>query len=418
MDVALRLLQPGEERAFIASVRTPFLEPPTGDPEQESGDEHWAKNIELDRAWVAEDERGRFVANCCVYSMDVTLPAAPSQPAPLAKMAGVSAVGVHPTHRRRGLLRQMMAAMFEDARARQEPVAGLLASESVIYGRFGYGYATAGHEYTIDPRESAFLKPAPEVAIELIDRDEAAKVLPAIFEQHRRTRAGEPDRNESRWTHIITDMSHERGGGSMAFTAVCDGGYVRYRAHEGEHKAKIVIEELRGMTPDIEAALWRFVLDLDLVEAVAAKRRPVDEQLLWRLADPRQLAVTKVEDRLYVRILDVPAALTARGYRRSGRLVLDVLPPSDTLDGQADAAPGRWVLDVGPDGAECRPADPKAEDPDLRLTVTDLGAIYLGGFPASTLAAGGRIEELRPGSLDVADGLFATTPAPMTGTGF
>jgi predicted acetyltransferase len=417
MDVAVRLLQPGEERAFIKSVRTPFLEPPTGDPEQEAGDERWAKHIELDRAWVAEDHHGRFVANCCVYSMDVTLPAAPGQPAPLAQMAGVSAVGVHPTHRRRGLLRQMMAAMFDDARARQEPVAGLLASESVIYGRFGYGYATAGHEYTIDRRESAFLKPAPEIAIELIDRDDAAKALPPIFDRHRRTRAGEPDRNESRWTHIIADPTAERHGGTMAFNAVCDGGYVRYRAHEGEHKAKIVIEELRGMTPDIEAALWRFVLDLDLVTTVVAKRRPVDEQLLWRLADPRQLAVTNVEDRLYVRILDVPAALTARGYRRPGRLTLDVLAPQDTLDGQDDPAPGRWVLDAGPDGAECRPAKP-SEEPDLRLAVTDLGAIYLGGFPASTLAAGGRVEELRPGSLDVADALFATTPAPMTGTGF
>jgi predicted acetyltransferase len=417
MDVAVRQLQEGEQRAFLKSVRTPFLEPPSGDPEQEAGDERWAKNLEVDRAWVAEDGRGRFVGNCCIYSMDVSLPAGPGQPAPLAKMAGVSAVGVHPTHRRRGLLRQMMAIMFEDARNRREPVAGLLASESLIYGRVGVGYPTPGHEYTIDRRHSAFLKPAPEIDIELIDRDEAAKTLPAIFEEHRRTRAGEPNRDEGRWAHILADMTSERGGGSAAFNAVCDGGFVRYRAHDGEHKAKIVIEELRGLTPDTEAALWRFVLDLDLVEAVAAKRRPVDEHVLWRLADPRQLAVSKVEDRLYVRILDVPAALTGRGYRRSGRLVLDVLPPADTLDGQADAAPGRWVLEAGPDGADCRPAA-AADDPDLRLAVTDLGSIYLGGFPASTLAAAGRIEEVRPGSLDVADALFATTPAPLTGTGF
>ena len=133
------------------------------------------------------------------------------------------------------------------------------------------------------------------------------------------------------------------------------------------------------MTGAVEAALWRFVLDLDLIGRVTALRRPLDEPLRWRLADPRQLQVTHVEDRLYVRILDVPAAFAARGYRREGRLVFDVqsLPAGD---GKPDATPGRWVLDAGPDGATCRPAR-AGENADLRLGVTELGALYLGALP-------------------------------------
>jgi predicted acetyltransferase len=150
---------------------------------------------------------------------------------------------------------------------------------------------------------------------------------------------------------------------------------------------------------------------------VSAWKRPLDEPLRWRLADQRQLRVTDMIDWLHVRILDVPAALQARGYRREGRLVLDVLPPTDDLDGQADAAPGRWVLEAGPAGASCRAAR-GGEEPELRMKVADLGAVYLGGFSPSLLAAAGRIEELRPGSLDRADALLATTPAPLTGTGF
>jgi predicted acetyltransferase len=179
---------------------------------------------------------------------------------------------------------------------------------------------------------------------------------------------------------------------------------------------RVVIEDLRGTTPEVDAGLWRFVLDIDLVGHVTAKRRPLDEPLRWRLADNRQLKTNAIDDRLYVRILDVPAAFEARRYRVEGRLVVEVVPlPAG--DGTPDPVPGRWVLDAGPEGASCRAARP-GEDADLRLGVTELGALYLGGFPSSVLAAAGRIEELRVGALDRADTLLASSPAPLTGTGF
>jgi predicted acetyltransferase len=420
MDVELRRLRPGEELGFVSSVRVPFLDPATDDPEDRISDQRHIRELEVDRAWVAED-RGRFVANAAIASLDLTLPAPPRAPAPIIAFAGVTAVGVHPTHRRRGLLRRLMAAMLEDARARREALAGLIASESIIYGRFGFGHATSGMEVRIDSREAAMLVPPPTLDIRLLDGDEAAKVLPDLFDRQRRVRAGEPSRNAALWEHRLSDRPSRRRGANALFHAVCDEGYVSYRVYADDglsaERCRLVIEELRGLTPAVEAGLWQFVFDIDLVGEVSAWKRPVDEPLRWRLADQRQLRVTDMIDWLYLRILDVPAALQARGYRREGRLVLDVLPPTDDLDGQPDAAPGRWVLEAGPDGASCRAAH-RGEDPDLRLRVTDLGAIYLGGFPASVLAAAGRIEELRPGSLDQADALLVTSPAPLTGTGF
>jgi predicted acetyltransferase len=416
MDVVVRPLRPGEEVAFVRSERIPFLEPSSEDGDDTADDERWAAKLEVDRAWIGEAD-GRFVANANIYSMNLTLPAPPGQAAPVTAMAGVSGVGVHPTHRRRGLLRQLMGHMLDDARKRREIVAGLLASESVIYGRFGFGHATDAQALRIDTRESAFAVPAPELPIRLVGKAEAAGLLPDLFERHRRSRPGEPNRSERVWADIFDDRRSDRQGGSAAFTAVCDGGYVRYRAKGSETDAELFVRELCGLTPDIEAALFRFVCDVDLVRSVTLQLRPVDDPLAWRLADPRQLRVTETFDRLYVRILDVPAALESRGYLRSDRLVLDVLAPADTLDGQADPAPGRWLLEAGPDGASCRPAR-TGEDADLRLRLTDLGSLYLGGFAASTLAAAGLVEELRPGSLDQADALFATRPAPSTGTGF
>jgi predicted acetyltransferase len=419
MTAKVRKLVRGEERAFVESVHTPFLDPPTEDPDSEWNLDHWASRTDVERSWVAE-ARGRFVANCATHTMDLTVPGGPGQPCPIIPMGGLTAVGVHPTHRRQGLLSQMMSIMLEDCRRRGEPVAGLIASESVIYGRFGFGHATNRVKLRIDSGRSQFVRPAAAVDLELVNRDAASKVMAAIFESQRTTRPGEPNRSSGAWDLITADRAEQRGGGRGLFVAVCDGGFVRYRARDYEilhgERSEILVEELRGMTPEIEAALWRFVFDLDLIGPVIAKCRPVDEPLRWRLADPRQLQATRVDDFLWLRILDVPAALEGRGYRRSARLVLDLLPPL-AGDSPADPAVGRWVLDASPEGASCRPALP-GESADLRMEITDLGSLYLGGFSASLLAAGGRVQELTAGSLDVADALFANPLAPFTSTGF
>jgi len=337
-------------------------------------------------------------------------------------MAGISAVGVHPTHRRRGLLRQLMVTMHDDARQRGEPIAGLEASESVIYGRFGYGLAANLAEYSIDSRASAFAVLAPVVDLALLDKDEALPVLPAIYDRQRLARAGEVNRSPAYWTQLLADRPHHRGELSARFHAVGDEGYVLYRAaretnvFRGE-RVKIVVEELRGCTAEIEAALWRFVLDLDLAGRVTFRRCPVDEPIRWRLADPRQLHTNNIEDRLYVRILDTAAAFEARGYQAEGRLVFDVVPPA-APEGDIDAAAsGRWALETGPEGASCRRAR-TGEETDVRLDLPALGSLYMGGFPASLLAAGGRVEELRTGGLARADALLITRPSPRSGTGF
>jgi predicted acetyltransferase len=421
MEPVIRKLRPEEAPAFRRSVMVPFLEPFAGDPDQVADFEMWAATSEEpNRAWVV-DTGDHFAGNAAIYSLNVTLPARLGDPCPTVPMAGVTAVGVHPTHRRQGLLRQLMAAMHDDARQRGEAIAGLEASESIIYGRFGYGLAANLAEYSIDSRASAFAVPAPPIDLALVDKDEAGRVLPELFDRQRRTRAGEVNRSPGYWTQLLADRPHQRAGLSARFHAVCDEGYVLYRAGRESDvfrgdRAKIVVEDLRGDSAEVEAALWRFVLDLDLVGQVNVKGCPVDEPIRWRLADPRQLRTGSIEDRLYVRILDTTAAFEARGYQGEGRLVLDVLAPAAS-QGEVDAAPGRWVLEAGPDGASCRRAR-AGDEVDLRLGLPALGSLYMGAFPASLLAAGGRVEEVRAGSLSVADALLGTRPAPRSGTNF
>lgn len=415
MAASLRRLQPGEEAAFVRSVRVPFLDPNTGSDEDEAADDRRAARIETERMWVVE-ERGQFVGNGGVRTMDVTVPGAPGKPCPIVRMGGVTAVGIHPTHRRRGLLTQMMASMLDDCRERGEPVAGLIASESVIYGRFGFGLASDSAEYRIDSSRSEFhAKPVPR-DIRLVDHLDAAKLLPGLFDAARTARAGEPNRTPAFWDEVLADKQSDRHGASGLFFAVADGGYAGYRAkHDSDvlrgERVEIVVEEVAAADADTNAALWRFVLDLDLIGHVTFRRRPLDESVRWRLADPRQLQTIAVNDRLYLRILDVPAALATRGYATEAKLGIDVLP--DAAAG-ADPAVGTWLLEAGPEGSECRPS----VHADIRLDLTALGSLYLGGVSATTLAAAGLIEELTPGSIATADRVFAATPAPSTVTGF
>ena len=416
-DVTIRRVRPGEEERYVRSVMIPFLDPYTGEGHQAALMERLLRRIEFARCWVVEDN-GRFVGNSAVRSMDVTVPGPAGGPCPTVPMGGVTSVGVHPTHRRRGLLARMMGAMLDDGRDRGEPLAGLIASESVIYGRFGFGPATDLATYEIDRHRARMLIPPAPARLDLLDRDEAAKVLPDLFERQRRTRAGEVLRSDGFWEEYFVDAPrHERAAGSALFFAVGDEGYVAYRAQPdpaggAEH---LVVEELRGVTAEAEAALWQFVLGVDLIGTVRVRRRPLAEPLRWRLADPRQLRIVAAEDFLHVRILDLPAAVAARTWGSEDRLVLDVAPSPAPVGG-ADPVPGRWVLEAGPDGGECRPAGDRAAD--LALDVTALGALYLGGHPASLLAAAGRVTELTPGAAARADRLFVTWPAPLNGTGF
>ncbi len=412
----LRKLQPDEVLPFIRSVHVPFLDPPRPGLEDQPWVARTSDLLETDRAWVVVDD-DRFVANCCVYSMDVSVPAAPGRDCGVLAMGGVSAVGVHPTHRRQGLLTQMMAAMLDDGRRRGEPLAGLIASESVIYGRFGFGSATDSVTLTIDRRRSGLLRPGPLPSLRLLERAEAYQILPDLFERLRRRRAGEVGMHPTRWTDLIEDDRPDHPGGPLGqFFAAGEDGYALYRAREDGDRTDLIVRYVAGVTPEVEAGLWRYLLDIDLVDRVIAYRRPVDDPLRWRLADPRQLHIDSLEDRLHLRVLDVAAAFEGRGYASTGRLVLDVTAPA-VDGGPDDPVPGRWVLDAGPDGASCRRAAP-GQEADLRLDVAALGALYMGGHAASVLAAAGAVEELKPGALVEADLLLTTRPAPLTVVGF
>lgn len=429
MSVVVRRIDPSEIPAFGTSVQVPFLDPGNDDTV-----EFWARVVEPARAWVAVD-RGRFVGNAAVLTRDVTVPGPDGGPCPTIPLAAVTAVGVHPTHRRQGILGRLMAEMLDDARRRGEPAAGLLASEAAIYGRYGFGPATAAATVVVDTSRSRFAIEAPRLDLRIIDVDEVAKALPGLFDGLRRSRAGQVDRPDSTWASAFVDRARQKQGGSALTWVVGDDGFTSYRAqrlpelHGFEH-ARLEVRDLMGAAPEVEAGLWRYLLDIDLVAEVAVARRAIDDPLRWRLRDPRQLRTEAYSDMLWLRPLDVVALLESRAYAAAVDLVIDVVGPGrppgldpdpetsgGRVGGDDDMVTGRWSVETGPDGVSVRRAR-SGRAVDLRLGVAEIGALSLGGVSASALAGAGRIVEERPGALRLADRLFAVSPSPLSSTGF
>jgi predicted acetyltransferase len=362
-------------------------------------------------------DHGRIVASASAYPLEMTLPAAVGRPLATTPVPGVTAVGVAPTHRRQGLLSRLMNHQLADLRDRGYPVSLLLASESVIYGRFGYGWAQSYQSLLLESDRDTFRPDAPVAPgrMRMVDPDEVAKLLPSVHDRARRLRPGELNRTARWWEWHVKDPEKGREGREARMYAAHESaggeadGWVSYRFHQltwpaGIPRHQVVIDDLVATDPAVHAALWRFVLDLDLVEEVMAPSRPVDEPLRWLLADPRRLRTTELADHLWVRVLDIPAALSARGYGATERLVIEVVAADPS-------ASGRFVLETGPDTGTCRTAR-EGEKVDLVLTLADLGAMYLGGVAASTLAAAGRVNEIQAGALAAADRAFSSSPAP------
>jgi predicted acetyltransferase len=361
--------------------------------------------FEADRALAARDG-DRMVGNATIISFDLTVPGG-TLPA-----AGVSAVGVQPTHRRRGILRHMMRRQLEEVHERGEPLAVLWASEGSIYQRFGYGLATLGASIELERSRSAFRLPhEPAGSIRFVTRDEAGTLFPPVYDRIQPSRVGFFTRSPAFWDALFYDPERWRHGAGPAFHVVheIDGtidGYARYRIHDDWEmtgsKSRLLVMELMAENAAAHLDLWRFLFDVDLIATITGRFLAVDDPLLLAMAEPRRLRFT-VGDALWLRVVDVGGALAGRSYVGSGRTVIEV---------RDDFCPwndGAWALEVGDGSAAAERTDDAA---DLSLDVTDLAALYLGAFTVAQLLEAGRGRELRAGSAAGLDALLRRDRAP------
>jgi predicted acetyltransferase len=345
-------------------------------------------------------EDGQIVGGASAFELRLTIPGA------VVPAAGVTVVGVLPTHRRQGVLTQLMRAQLDDVHERREPAAFLWASEGAIYRRFGYGLAGLSGEIDLLRAHSRFVRPIEtDGRFRLLSLEEALERLPPVYERVASDTPGMFGRTSEWWsTRVLDDPEWRRGGAGEMARVVLEHegdpvGYALYRLQmgfaEGASTAAVHVIEALGVTPDAVAALWRHLLDIDWMERTKAWLLPVDHPLFLLLEEPSRMRF-RVEESVWLRLVDVAAALRARSWAQEEDLVLAI------TDSFCPWNEGSYRLD----GSTTRDA------PDLRLDVRDLGAAFLGGFTFSELRRAGRVEELVPGALQRADAAFRTGRAP------
>jgi predicted acetyltransferase len=399
-----------EVRPFVEVIRTTFM----GD--QDVSDEQVAWNLErmdLSRS-IGAFLDGAICGTARSFPTELTVPGGATVPA-----GAVTAVTVLPTARRQGHLTRMMDVQLADCVERGETVAVLIAAEWPIYGRFGYGRATEAAQTRVDKTTVHFRDESRVGRIEFVSRDDLRKLAPDVFRAHRLAVHGSIDRDD-RWWDYVTELAIRPGDTPSKTRARAvhrdgDGAVDGYAVWEPKEKwehnrpdCTLEVSELVAASPVAYRELWRFLCDVDLVNTVVAELRPIDEPLQHLIHDGRAVRQAERSDHIWVRILDVPAALEARRYTGDGRVVLEIAD-----DGLGRG--GRFALEGGPDGAECSRTD---TEPDLVVPVAALGAAYLGGTSFAVLRDTGWVDEQHDGAVKVADAMFATARAPFCNSFF
>ncbi len=369
------------------------------------------ERVELDRLVAAVDtQSNRIIGTGGADSYWLTVPGGE-----LVPMAGVAYMTTSVTHRRQGAFSNMMTYIHDVARERGDVISGLWASQSHLYGRFDYGLSINSYDWEIDPSFGEFSHfPAAnannaDIKVSFIDADEADVVLPGIYERMHRQTTGSVNRTSGRWRYQLFDEERVRQGASPLFFAVCEEageqtGYVSYRMRrqgDSDMGTLEVVEQVSA-TEVAHAAIWRFLLDFDLVGNITAINRPSDDSLWWMLSDPRRLR-RKSHDALWVRLLDIPKALEARTYNSDGILKIGLVS-----DVQPESA-GTYVIEIDDSRGSVKKTTDK---PDVVMTPADLSALYLGGISSGPLFEAGRINEITTGSLAKLAGMFNTNSAP------
>ncbi|HTZ45461.1 MAG TPA: GNAT family N-acetyltransferase [Jatrophihabitans sp.] len=381
--------------------------------------DYWREVWDPERIWGAYDG-GRCVGTLRTFDTDLGVPTGPGSAAPIPTDA-LTQVGVAATHRRQGLLRRMLTASLTAAKERGEAVSLLRAAEWGIYGRFGYWPAAPAADYTIRTGNPSLTVRPPAQPVEVVQVDPSELLDPArsVLDRLSRQAPGQIRRPPAMWKRTLrlhNPASLREPVCVVARSASGEvDGYAMWTGQDGDwyhdpvHHVQARIDEILAVTPDAERALWNYLVHIDLVRSLTLEAYPVDLPLEWLLSDGRDARRTWSGDNDWLRILDLPATLCARRYATTDRLVLDV------VDEDGGFAAGRFVLDGGPEHAECTPTNLSA---DLTLSQRALAGSYLGGYPVRAQQQAGLLDEETPGAARRLQAMLVTERAPWNATPF
>ncbi|MBN7438273.1 GNAT family N-acetyltransferase [Mycobacteroides abscessus subsp. abscessus] len=370
---------------------------------------NWKRQTNVDDILLAVEKHGReekFVGTAMYYDMTLGLPGGTEIAA-----AGGGMSLVEPTHRRRGIFRSMYSELLRLAQSRHYPVLVGMPSQGTIYRRFGRGPASQAQSLVIDRRRATLCVPTRTAyTVQCREAAETVQVIPSLYRAYAAVTPGAVSRSDAWWDLYFESGSIGSHIESRRFYFTHPEGYATYRIQEHAGGSAVVkVEELCASTDEAHSDLWDAVLGLEAFDTVVAETSPSDP-LPLKLVDLRAARIADLRDVMWLRILDVPVALSARGYTVDGEVVIGVEDPLD-LSG------GTFRLRAIDGTGYCDRIDTDTK-PDLVLTLDNLSSLYLGGFDAHQLASAGRLHVNNPSALSTAESLFRSNVRPFCNTYF
>lgn len=405
-----------EVPAWTRALATPFLEDPDS-----AGTGRYIDMLKRGwdpaLAWGARDQH-RWVATLRSEPRGLTVPGVDDRTR-LLQVDALTNVTVLASHRRRGLMTQMLEGSLRAARERGEAISALIAAEFPIYGRFGYAPATLSADYAFRRDRPGATVAGDATRVDQVDLNEFADYAPGVFAAAQTRYPGQIDRGVDWWNRTLGRDGYAAADGLPSVWLLHAGpdgpdGLLAWRA-AGEPtltppRPKVNVWVLAAASDSAYRNLWAYLCGIDGADEIALSTRSVDEPVRWLLGDARTLLMTSHTDLLWLRVLDVPAALTARRYQVPGEVVLEVID-----DHSGGYAAGRYRLAASLDEVSC---EPTRAEPDLQIAQSALAAAYLGGLRLLSLRLAGTVVERTTGSLALVDRMFSTSVVPWNATWF
>ncbi len=317
---------------------------------------------------------------------------------------GLTIVGVHAGHRRKGLLTRMIADHFAVAKEQGAIMSTLWAAEQAIYGRFGYGMVSEVLGLSVSRGvELAEVEGSEELSVEIetLEEQTHGPLLAQVAAGMTRPGSALLDPEVLRW-HAVDGAVHGRGEKEPQRVVVVRDGedpvaiatFRRDSKGEGGVSADVVHVGFHGaLTPAAQRRLWSVLTSIDLSATVQTNNFTYDHPLL-RLIGPHRGTVKHVYDGIWARLLDVKACMEARTYGAAADVTFAL---TDTVLPE-NAGVWRLTTAAGGDGTLAR-ADIETSEADLDLTIQQLSSAYLGGVTLASLYEAGQVRERRPGAV-------------------
>ena len=338
-------------------------------------------------------------------------------------MAGIAFMGTLPTHKRRGIFSSMMNKLHSQAKERGDSIAGLWASQSLLYNRFGYGLSTIREDWQINSNHTKLSKSKNDsIRLELVDKKKALEEIPKIYDIYRKCQNGATDRTQGYWNYLLYEddnSMYNKSGNSGIFFVLAyrdnkPSGYAFYNfnkesgvAHEDD-KGTLKVEEIISIDRETNHALWQYIFGIELIEEITFNRRAPNDPLYLMLENPRKLQRETI-DGLWVRIIDPISMLEGRTYNHKGKVTIN-------LSGQNQKdIEGTYLIDTDGKNTEVKKVKGKAS---IYMRPSDLSSIYFGGVSPGEHFQAGNIDVENHNSLRELTNMFFVEQEPWCNTDF